>query len=112
MPDMTSDEEQASDCDNSADNLVTGNPTEAKVGDYILVRFAGKKVIHYNIRLIEDISDEDEITSKIMKRLPTKDSSEHSEFSMTNDAELFTLDGQSHLALGEPGAVNRKKSFQ
>ena len=90
MPDMTSDEEEPSDCDNTADNQVLGNPVDAKVGDYILLRFAGKKMVHYYVGLMEDINDDDQITSKIMKRFPTKDNSDRYTFSIRDNAELFT----------------------
>ena len=61
MQDMTSDEEEPSDCDNTADNQVLGNPVDAKVGGYILLRFAGKKMVHYYVGLMEDINDDDQI---------------------------------------------------
>ncbi len=61
----------------NSDDQVHEYPAEAKVGDYILVQLAGKKVVHYYVGLIESINDDgDEITSKIMKRVPTKDSSD------------------------------------
>ncbi|KAG1657390.1 hypothetical protein GQR58_023379 [Nymphon striatum] len=47
MLDVTSDEEEPSDCEHPAAKHNQGNPSDAKVGNYILMRFAGKKVIHY-----------------------------------------------------------------
>ena len=47
-------------------------------------------MVHYYVGLMEDISDDDQITSKIMKRLPTKDNSERYTFSIRENAELFT----------------------
>ena len=47
-------------------------------------------MVHYYVGLMEDINDDDQIPSKIMKCLPTKDNSQRYTFSIQDNAELFT----------------------
>ena len=89
MTDVTSDEQEPSDCEQPAAKENQGNPYDAKIGNYIMVRFAGKKVVHYNVGLIASVNEEGELVTKIMKRVPTKDNSERILFSMPTDPELF-----------------------
>ena len=113
MPDMTSDEKEPSDCDNTADNQALGNPVDAKVGDYILLRFPGKKMVHYYVGLMEDINDDDQIMSKIMKRLPTKDKSEHYTFLIPDNAELLTHEREDvGFVLPKPSSAGGSRRCQ
>ena len=61
---------------------------------------------------MEDINDDDQITSKIMKRLPTKDNSERYTFAIRDNAELFTHEREDVFILPKPSSTGGTRRCQ